>query len=121
MSPFIFTADPATLRDDNTLVLEVDPTLKSKGALFAWFASHLKFPDYFGSNWDAFDECLRDLSGVTQRKIVLFHRELPLSGQDKEQAIYVEILAGAVEDWRRDTSREFVVAMDPMIEMKLGK
>lgn len=31
--------------------------------LFARIASALSLPDYFGHNWDALDECLRDLSG----------------------------------------------------------
>jgi RNAse (barnase) inhibitor barstar len=29
--------------------------------LFRAIASALQFPDYFGYNWDAFDECLREV------------------------------------------------------------
>jgi RNAse (barnase) inhibitor barstar len=33
----------------------------AEGELFAALADALALPDYFGHNWDALDECLRDL------------------------------------------------------------
>jgi len=40
--------------------------------LFDYLAEALGFPDYFGRNWDAVDECLRDLSWVPGTGYVLF-------------------------------------------------
>ncbi|MFM9844765.1 MAG: barstar family protein [Dongiaceae bacterium] len=37
----------------------------SKGELMRALAAALKFPDYFGHNWDAVAECLRDLPDRT--------------------------------------------------------
>ncbi|MFE7564799.1 barstar family protein [Kitasatospora sp. NPDC057500] len=33
---------------------------RTRAALFAEWAESLAFPGYFGHNWDAFEECLRD-------------------------------------------------------------
>lgn len=42
----------------------------SEEDLFRSLASALQFPDYFGYNWDAFDECLRE---VDSDVILLVH------------------------------------------------
>jgi RNAse (barnase) inhibitor barstar len=39
--------------------------IKSKGDLLAAVATTLNFPDYFGHNWDALDECLGDVDEPT--------------------------------------------------------
>ncbi|WLB85164.1 barstar family protein [Bradyrhizobium elkanii] len=36
--------------------------MTSKAALLATLAAQLRLPDYFGNTWDAFEECIRDLS-----------------------------------------------------------
>jgi hypothetical protein len=36
--------------------------IKDKATFLAAFAKALRFPAYFGHNWDAFEECLNDLS-----------------------------------------------------------
>ncbi|MFF8775394.1 barstar family protein [Kitasatospora sp. NPDC015120] len=33
---------------------------RTRAALFTEWAGSLAFPDYFGHNWDAFEECLHD-------------------------------------------------------------
>ena len=37
--------------------------ITSAEALFSKLAQALELPDYFGHNWDALDECLRDVFG----------------------------------------------------------
>lgn len=119
MQPFALTSDIASLRRESTRVLEVPAELSDKDALLRWYADALGMPEYFGANWDAFDECLRDLSWVKERRLVLFHRDVPLAANPKDRKIYVEVLANAATDWKPGEAHELVVAFDPACELKL--
>ncbi|MBM3667088.1 MAG: barstar family protein [Actinobacteria bacterium] len=50
----------------------------SKQELMAALSEALEFPDYFGGNWDALDECLRDLGSWHEQRghaVVIEHGE----------------------------------------------
>jgi hypothetical protein len=49
----------ASVAPENTFVIDGSHARTTQG-LFAEFATKLRFPDYFGYNWDAFEECLLD-------------------------------------------------------------
>lgn len=49
--------------DDDADVRTVDGSaITDKQSLLREIASALNFPAYFGQNWDAFEECLRDVA-----------------------------------------------------------
>lgn len=52
----------------------------AKELFLSALASALQFPDYFGGNWDAVDECLNDFGVDNKDETVLFH--VPVSGGD---------------------------------------
>ncbi|MBO6518423.1 MAG: barstar family protein [Rhodospirillales bacterium] len=74
------------LEGTDLCVLRLDAsTIDSDDALFGALALSLSFPDYFGRNWDAVDECLRDLS-----------EWMPASG-------YVLFIEGSSHLWKKAT------------------
>jgi len=69
--------------------------------LFNEFAIKLKFPDYFGANWDAFDECLNDLNWLASEKYILFIKDFDyiLVDQIDEFDTFIDILKLTVDEW----------------------
>ena len=73
----------------------IPANITRKSTLLVSIATQLQFPDYFGENWDAFDECLRDLSWLPAGQVILDHADLPLTDDAANVKIYVNILADA--------------------------
>lgn len=66
------------------------------------FAAAMQFPWYYGGNWPAFDECLKDLSWMRAEGYLLFiyHSERILTDEDPQQfSILVRILQEVGEEW----------------------
>ena len=95
--PFLFSADPATYRPEGALVVRIPAKARGKEKLLSVLAAKLRFPGYFGHNWDALEECLRDLSWLgDQPRVVIVHEALPFSSAGETLSIYQVILADAV-------------------------
>lgn len=73
------------------------PVCRSKADFFRECARALNFPDYFGGNWDALDECIRDLSWIPQRKIIILHEGLPFAMNQEDCRIYLSILHDSIK------------------------
>ncbi len=95
--PFLFSDDPAAYRAEGALVVRIPAKAKGKEKLLSVLAAKLRFPSYFGHNWDALEECLRDLSWLgDQPRVVIVHEAFPFSPAGEALAIYQGILADAV-------------------------
>ena len=103
---FLFT-DVGRGRECNGLVACVPHGIRGKRELLEVLARQLSFPDYFGFNWDALEECLRDLSWLSERRIVILHESLPLR-DEKQRRIYVQILQDAMASWNSGDAHELV-------------
>src|SRR5262245_13057994 len=59
-------------RNEEIVVGIVDGRLCTlKETCLATFAAQLQFPDYFGNNWDALTDCLRDFPWTENDAVIL--------------------------------------------------
>jgi len=79
------------------LVVEVQAGIGNPQGLFEELAESLRFPGYFGANWNALEDCIRDLSWLPPGPVILMHRDLPLAGDVVSQRTYLSILRDTVE------------------------
>ncbi|RVX45855.1 barstar (barnase inhibitor) [Nonomuraea polychroma] len=68
---------------------------RTRAAFFEEVARVLHFPDYFGRNWDALTDCLRDTGAIA---LIVEHAEELLGAEPPEQfATLLAVLADAAE------------------------
>ncbi|QPD02856.1 MAG: hypothetical protein Nkreftii_000630 [Candidatus Nitrospira kreftii] len=71
--------------------------------LLTEFARALDFPDYFGHNWDALEECLADFDWLPAKGYILLitdaHAVLP--DDEDEYDTLLEVLSDAGEAWSK--------------------
>ena len=114
VDPSTFSFDVGALHLDaiNDFVAYVPSGLKDRNSLFEALRRELQLPNYFGNNWDALSECLRDLSWIKNRRVVIRHQDLPPLDA-KGITTYLQILSECVRDWKPDEDHELVVAFPP--------
>src|SRR5687767_14416178 len=88
---FAFVESPAQFGDPATLIVRLPRGIRSKQTLLAVLADKLRFPGYFGWNWDALEECLGDLAWLPpDRPIAIVHEDLPFSPRSDNRATYLD-------------------------------
>ena len=75
-------------------------------------AAVLSFPDYFGNNWDAFEDCLTDMSWhETDGFLIVYdHFEAFAQHSPDQFKMALEILRDSVKFWR-ERKRPFFVLL----------
>jgi Barstar (barnase inhibitor) len=81
----------------HAITIRVAP--KEKMALLEDLHVGLRFPSYFGFNWDALDDCLRDFRWLSCAGVTLLHTELPRLTPEGGTREYIATLADAVRAW----------------------
>ena len=83
---------------------------REKEALLKEIAAALDFPDWFGQNWDALEDCLFDLSWRKAAGHVLVFED-PRAGDDL--GVLIDVLRAAADCWRGRGKPFFAVFIDP--------
>jgi RNAse (barnase) inhibitor barstar len=84
-------------------VAELDAiAIEDKQGLLAAISAAFEFPDYFGGNWDALEECLRDLGTWLQAEgyaLVIAHGEDLWKRDAKLAGMLVKVWSAAAGAW----------------------
>ncbi|MEA2754928.1 MAG: hypothetical protein QOJ54_1217 [Aliidongia sp.] len=100
---------------DDALIGVVPEYVSSVGHLMQSIADALLFPAYFGRNWNALYDCLRDFHWTDKKNIVLIHNNLPVLANE-DLKTYLGILRDAVTDWKPDEFHKFHVIFNKSAE-----
>jgi hypothetical protein len=79
-------------------------------------ARALEFPDWFGANWDALEDCLSDLSWRRGDGHVLIFAGTP---DGDARRLLLDVLRSSAEYWRARGKPFFAVLLDPARKLEL--
>jgi RNAse (barnase) inhibitor barstar len=104
-----FAFDDAGLHLDpaQDFVARVPAGISNRAQLFQVLRTSLKLPSYFGNNWDALSDCLRDLSWIEPRRVAIIHEDVPRLDRESLSK-YLDVLRDAVCDWKPDEAHELI-------------
>lgn len=89
-------------------VAKVPAGISNTEGLFQALYDVLKLPGYFGFNWNALSDCLRDFHWINSFNVILQHTDLPRI-PSTDLCLYLEILAEAKVDWKTSKSHSLKV------------
>jgi RNAse (barnase) inhibitor barstar len=93
-------------------------TIDLRKPVFEAFATALEFPDWFGENWDALEDCLTDLSWRKAQGHVLVIEKHEKLAKD-ELGVLTDVLRSAAEFWAERGKPFFAVFVDRQRKLKL--
>lgn len=99
LNAFTFVSDTSEFIDRGARVARVEGRVCTAQQLFDLLYRLLTLPGYFGFNWNALSDCLRDFHWIDERDVVIVHDELPELPR-LEMKTYLEVLSDAVLDWK---------------------
>jgi RNAse (barnase) inhibitor barstar len=78
--------------------------VKQKADLLNIISQEMRFPSYFGHNWDALDECLRDLSWLPSKGYIVqfFYPEYFLKNSPRDFEIFLGVIKSANVEWKTE-------------------
>ena len=112
---FIFSDNYNQAQMPNCFVGFVPTGIYEAEHLLSTVAQVLRFPGYFGMNWNALSDCLRDFHWLDEKHVVLVHQDLPAL-LEADLAHYLDVLRDASTDWADGEEHEFVVVFPTATE-----
>ena len=115
VSAFVFDEWPDPLVE----YAQIPPCIRSQEELLRCFRNSLGFPAKCEENWDAFSDCIRDLSWQRDGIVVIEHKDVPLAGNIHAAQTYLDILWNAVAKWLDHEKRSLVIVFPSELRIKV--
>ena len=111
MSIFQYSADKISDEDKKDLIeLIIPENINDKSTLFDLYAQKLKFPDYFGWNWDAFLDCMVTIVLTEKERVNVIHKDLPFKADEEQRAIYLYALHQILQECNTAQHNKIVIS-----------
>ncbi|GGB29051.1 barstar family protein [Mucilaginibacter rubeus] len=107
MKNILFINEPGLYFDKDEFIACL-PEIDGEDELLKELSAVLKFPGYFGHNWNAVYDCLCDFHWIEKKGVVLVHNIMPMLTEEKLKA-YIEVLHDATKSWGIDEAHYFKV------------
>ena len=98
-------------------VIRLPQGIQDKVGLLSHYAKAGQFPTYFGNNWDALNDCLRDFSWINKKNIIITHDDLPLLNDEKNLLVYLDILKDTLKHWKSSEQHTLLVMFPAKAEV----
>lgn len=112
---FLFFANNPPFDEQQDFVARIPTSIRDTKTLFDQLFEKLQLPGYFGFNWNALSDCLRDLSWLKHYRVVMAHYDLP-SLPKEELSTYLGILRECIANWKPCENHQLVVAFPKGVE-----
>ncbi|WP_226545657.1 barstar family protein [Bacillus thuringiensis] len=89
-------------KEENIELISIDGSnCMDMNGVFSEFSKKMNFPDYFGGNWNAFDECMNDLSWLKAEQYVIWISDTDklLVNDNENFEVLIEILSDTCMEW----------------------
>jgi RNAse (barnase) inhibitor barstar len=107
MSRMIF-GDFRLIDARDTVLVQIPEDLASFDELSIQIKEQLGLPDYYGNNWNALSDCLRDLHWVSEHRVIFVNAGRVFK-QDWQWKTYLEVLKECVDSWKETDEHSFIV------------
>jgi len=108
---FSFVSDIQRFSENDAFIARIADRICTTQQLFELLYRLLTLPGYFGFNWNALFDCLRDFHWIDQKVVVIVHDQLP-ELPPLDLRAYLEVLRDAVVDWKPGEAHLLQVVFD---------
>lgn len=120
MSVFKYEDKSVCYGNGVVFIARVDPNIADTDELLRSLYYLLWFPGYFGFNWNALYDFLRDLDWISENKVMIVHESLPAI-PDSDLCIYLEVLKDCILDWVNDEKHQLEVYFNEKDQDKIDR